>query len=228
MARWTHWVLITGFTLAVGPSLTGQTDPKPVLENERVRVTRTDLAKGQTVPTDTRYEAITVQVGKGETQFIDPPQLAKTEPGGVGQVHYFVPRSKRAVKNGGNTVVPMVVVQFIRPVGKYVAFDVPATHYCNTGSTKACVTERYMFCTDHFCAESVTMEPGAVSTSHLHADDYLIVATSDFTWRDEGVNQTPQDIQFKAGDVKYMKAGAQHRLTNTGNTTANVFVVQFK
>jgi uncharacterized RmlC-like cupin family protein len=74
----------------------------------------------------------------------------------------------------------------------------------------------------------VTMDPGAVSTYHLHTDDYLIVATSDFSWRDEGVNQLTQDTLFRAGDVKYMKAGARHRLTNTGTTTATVFVIQFK
>ena len=222
------WIIGCSLAIAAVAALGAETDSKPVVENDRVRVTHVDLAKGATVPTDTRYEAVTVQVGKGETQFIDLPQLAKAEPAGVGQVHFFVPRSKRAVKNGGNTAVPMVFIQFLRPVGKYVAFDVPATHYCNSGSSKACVTERYMFCTDRFCAENVTLEPGAVSTYHLHADDYLIVATSDFTWSDEVAGQKPNDITFKSGDVKYMKAGARHRLTNTGNTTATVFVLQFK
>lgn len=223
-----YWIV--GFSVAmVAVSAFGaEPDSKPVLENDRVRVTRVDLGKDSAIPTDTRYEALTVQIGKGETQFIDPPQLAKTEIEGVGQVHYFVARSKRTVKNGGNTPVPMVFVQFLRPVGKYVAFDVPPTHYCNPGTGKACVTERYMFCTDRFCAETVTMEPGAVSTYHTHADDYLIVATSDFSWRDEGATQATQDTLFRVGDVKYMKAGARHRLTNTGTTTATVFVIQFK
>ena len=222
------WIVGLSIAMVVVPALGAEPDSRPLLENDRVRVTHVDLAKGATVPTDTRYEAVTVQVGKGETQFIDPPQLEKAEQAGVGQVHYFVPRSKRAVKNGGNTPVPMVVVQFLRPVGKYVAFDVPPSHYCNSGSSKACVTERYMFCTDRFCAENVTLEPGAISTYHLHADDYLIVATSGFTWSDEVSGQTPNEITFKTGDVKYMKAGARHRLTNTGNTTATVFVIQFK
>jgi quercetin dioxygenase-like cupin family protein len=222
------WLAVIGIATAGVVAFGAENKSKPVLENHRVRVTRIDLTKDATIPTDTRYEAVTVQVGKGETQLLDPQQLAKTEPQGVGQVHFFVPRSKRSVKSAGNTAVPMVLVQFLRPVGKYVAFDVPATHYCNSGSSKACVTERYMFCTDRFCAENVTMEPGAISTYHLHTDDYLIVATSDFTWRDEVVNEAPQDIDFKAGDVKYMKAGARHRLTNTGNGTAAVFVIQFK
>jgi len=222
------WSVVVGLAMAGTATFAAEKESKPVLENDRVRVTHVDLMKGATVPADRRYEAVTVQVGKGETQFIDPPQLAKAEPEGVGQVHYFVPRSKRGVKNGGNTPVSMVVVQFLRPVGKYVALDVPPSHYCNSGSSKACVTERYMFCTDRFCAENVTLDPGAISTYHLHADDYLIVATSDFTWSDEVSGQTPKEITFKAGDVKYMEAGARHRLTNTGNTTATLFVIQFK
>jgi quercetin dioxygenase-like cupin family protein len=228
MRRIGAWIVGFSIAIAAVPVFGAEPDSKPVLENDRVRVTRVDLAKDEAVPTDTRYEALTVQVGKGETQFLDPPKLELRESTDVGQVHYFVPRSKRAVKNSGKTPVPVVVVQFLRPVGKYVAFDVPPTHYCNSGSSKACVTERYMFCTDRFCAENVTVEPGASSTYHLHADDYLIVATSDFMWRDEVVNQAPQDVEFKTGDVKYMKAGARHRLTNTGKTTASVFVVQFK
>lgn len=223
--RWTTAVITI---VAWLPLVAAEKDAKPVFENDRLRVTRVELAKDEIVPTDKSYEAVTIQVGKGETQFLDPSKLAKTEPAGVGQVHYFVARSKRAVKNGGDSPVPVVLVQFLRSQGKYVAFDVPPTHYCNPGSSKACVTEQYMFCTDRFCAENVTMEPGAVSTYHLHTDDYLIVATSDFAWRDEEANKQPQDIEFKAGDVKYMKAGARHRLTNTGKTTAKVFVVQFK
>jgi len=221
------WVAVMGLVMAA-PAFGAEPDAKPVFENERLRVSRIELAKDATVPTDRRYEAVTVQVGKGETQFLDPSQLAKPEPPGIGQVHYFVARSKRAVKNAGDAVVPMVLVQFLRPQGKYVTLEVPPTHYCNPGSNKACVTEQYMFCTERFCAENVTLEPGAVSTYHMHTNDYLIVATSEFTWRDEEMNKKPQDISFKLGEVKYMKAGARHHLTNIGKTTATVFVIQFK
>jgi len=222
------WVAAAGIAMVAAPAFGAEPDSKPVFENDRLRVSRIELVKNATIPTDKRYEAVTVQVGKGETQLLEPSQLAKPEPPGVGQVHYYVARSRRAVKNAGDAAVPMVLVQFLRPQGKYVTFEVPPTHYCNPESNKACVTEQYMFCTDRFCAENVTVEPGAVSTYHLHTDDYLIVATSDFAWRDEEMNKPANDVSFKTGDVKYMKAGARHRLTNIGNTTATVFVIQFK
>jgi quercetin dioxygenase-like cupin family protein len=121
-----------------------------------------------------------------------------------------------------------VQVQFLRPTGKYVAFEVPVTHYCNPGSTTACVNEQYLFCTDRFCVEAVTLGPGAISTQHTHDGDHVVIATDDFQWRDEVVGKEGVDRRFKPGDVMYEKAGITHRLINNGNTTARLVMVQFK
>src|SRR3954463_2409961 len=206
-----RWTAVLGITIAVCCAMVAADDPaKPLLENERVRVTRLERATNASVPDDTRYDVVTVQIGEGKTKLVEAGQLEKPEPQGPGQVHYFVARSKRGVKNVGKAPVSFVQVQLLRPQGKYVAFEVPPTHYCNSGSLKACVTEQYLFCTDRFCAESVTLDPGAISTHHTHADDYIVIATSNFTWRDEEVNKPGRDLEFKAGDVSYIKAGATH------------------
>jgi len=207
--------------IAVGQS-------KVVLQNDRVRVSRIDLPTGESLPNDARYDVATVRLGDGDTALIEPGQLEKPDKHPLGDSHYFAVLTKRAIKNVGKQPVPFVQVQFLRPQGKYVAFDVPPSHYCNPGSQKACVTERYLYCTDRFCAETVTLDPGAISTQHTHDADYMVVATSDFTWRNEPVGKPAFEEKFKVGDVQYVEAGGSHRLVNTGTTTVRLFVIQFK
>jgi len=200
----------------------------PVLENEHVRVTRTELPKGAILPDDNKYDMLDVQLDDGETALLEPGQLEKNASGRAGDAHFFVAESRRSIRNIGKRTITFIQVQFQRPQGKYVAFEVPQSHYCNPGQEKACVTERYLFCTDHFCAESVTVLPGAESTQHTHDADYIVIATSDFVWRNEPVGKPAVEERFKAGDVHYIPAGGSHRLINTGNTTARLFVIQFK
>lgn len=216
-------VAVAGMSLLASDSA-----PQTLFENDRVRISRLELPKDATLPENSPYDTVTVQLGPGETKFLEPGHLEKNEPGGTGQTHYFVARTKRLIRNDGKAPVPFIEVQFVSSPGKYSVLDVPATHYCNPGSKKACVTERYQFCTDKFCAESVTLDPGAVSTQHTHDADHIVIPTSDFTWREEASGKAPVDYKFKPGDVKYVPAGVTHRLTNVGTTTAKLFVIQFK
>ncbi|HVZ19206.1 MAG TPA: hypothetical protein VG897_18955 [Terriglobales bacterium] len=204
-----------------------QTD-KPLLENDRVRVTRVDLPKGEFLPDDNRFDAITVKLQAGETALTEPGKMEKTDKSSLDDSHYFIAGSQRRVKNLEKNTLPFVEIQFLQPQGKYAPIDVPESHYCNPGSTKKCVTERYLFCTDRFCAETVTLEPGAVSTQHTHDADYMVVATSDFSWSNEPVGKPAVQEKFKIGDVRYIDAGGTHRLVNNGGTTVRLFVVQFK
>jgi quercetin dioxygenase-like cupin family protein len=201
---------------------------KPLIENDRVRVIRVELPKSGTLPVDNHYEGLTVQLEDGETAVLNPGQLEKMEATPAGTVHYFVTLSRRKIRNSGKSALPFIEVRFLQSQGKYVPLEIPPTHYCNPGSAKACVTEKYLFCTDRFCAESVTLEPGAVSTQHTHSSDHIVIATSNFTWREEATGKPASDHAFKVGDVSYVPAGITHQLTNVGSTTAHLIAVQFK
>jgi quercetin dioxygenase-like cupin family protein len=222
------WVLLTALLVAAQLAPGSDNDSKPLFENDRIRIVRVELPKDATLPDDVRYDAVTVQLTPGDTKFREEGNLEKSEQQGTGQVHYFVARSKRQVKNAGQEPVSFVLAQFLRTPGKYVALDIPETHYCNPGSATACVTEKYLFCTDKFCAEDVTLGPGAISTQHTHDSDHIVIATSDFTWREEATGKPPEDIKFKVGDAHYEVKGITHRLTNVGKTTATMFVIQYK
>jgi quercetin dioxygenase-like cupin family protein len=223
-----RWVIVIGIVFLFAAVVAADNALKPLIENERVRVTRVEVAKDASLPEDTKLDLITVQISPGDTQFQDPGQVGKIESAGAGQVHYFVARSRRSIKNVGKQPMSFMQVQFLQPPGKYVASQIPATHYCNPGARKECVTEQYLFCTDRFCAESVTMEPGAISTQHTHDSDHIVIPTSDFTWREDALGKPSANHDFKVGEVHYVEAGVTHRLTNVGTTTAKMFVIQFK
>jgi quercetin dioxygenase-like cupin family protein len=221
-------VIVSGLVALLSVMLGAQETSKPLVENERVRVTRVEVAKGGLLPEEKKLDVITVQLSAGETEFRDPPQMAKTESGGPGQVHYFVTRSQRSIKNVSKQPMSFIQVQFMDSPGKYVASQIPVTHYCNPGTKNQCVTEQYLFCTDRFCAETVTMDPGSVSTQHTHDADHMVIPTTDFTWREDALGKPSASHDLKAGEAYYFDPGVTHRLTNVGTTTAKMFVIQFK
>ena len=225
---WVRYLVFLSLAAVCLGELPAGSVPLELLHNERVRVTRLQLEKGETLPDDNRFDVITVKLGEEETALIEPGQMEKSDRGPLMEAHYFIAGTRRRVKNMGKSSVPFVEVQFLQPPGTYEATDIPGSHYCNPGSTKECVTEQYLFCTKRFCAETVILDPGAISTQHTHDADYMVIATSDFSWSNEPVDKPAVEEKFKRGDVKYIDAGGTHRLINNGGTRAKLFVVQFK
>ena len=199
-----------------------------LFENDRVRITRVSLSKGMSLPTANTLDAVTVQLEDGDTTFYSPLQVAKRDATKSGQVHYFVAGSQRSIRTDGKKPLAFVQIQFLHAPGKYVASEVAPSRYCDPGSPKACVTEQYLFCTDRFCGETVTLDPGAISNQHTHATDHIVVATSNFAWREEIPGKPSTVQQFKLGDAVYIPAGITHRLVNTGANPAHLFTIQFK
>jgi len=90
------------------------------------------------------------------------------------------------------------------------------------------VDEKYLFCTDKFCVEDVTMDPGAMSTKHSHSTDHMLVAVTDYQLTDVIVGKPKKVRTKKAGEVEYIPAGITHQLTNTGAAKARFVVIAFK
>jgi quercetin dioxygenase-like cupin family protein len=209
-------------------TLAQSTQPSSDISNDRVKVMQADLRKGGKLPSSNKYDSMTVQLADADASLNTPGKLAKNRPARTGEIHYFPAGSSQTLVVAGEKPVPFVEVQFLRPPGKYVPLEIPATHYCNPDAPKACVTEQYMFCTDRFCVETVKMDPGAISTQHTHDSDHMVMSTSEFRWREESPGQSPAEFSFKVGQSKYGRAGITHRLVNVGATTAQMVVVQFK
>lgn len=219
--------LLAGITIFAWSVCAQEEARKPLVENEHVRITRVEVANKATLSGKTPYDTVALQLQDGETQLLETAQLPKPLHSKSGDFQYFVAGSKRSIRNMSKQPVSFIVIQFLRPPGKYEPMDVNRTHYCNPG-TQACVTEHYSFCTDRFCAESVTLDPSAISTQHTHSADHILIATSNFTWKEEAVGKAPEDHTFTTGEVHYIPAGITHRFINVGTTTAKMFVIQYK
>jgi quercetin dioxygenase-like cupin family protein len=222
---WAALGLLVGAAIS---SFAQDSSVQKVFENDRVRISRVVLSKGSALPTDNTLDAVTIQLEDGDTTFYSPLQVAKRDQTKSGQVHYFVAGSQRSIRTDGKKPLAFVQIQFLHAPGKYSASEVQPSHYCDPGSPKACVTEQYLFCTDRFCGESVVLDPGAISNQHTHATDHIVVATSNFEWREEIPGKAGTVQAFKTGQALYVPAGVTHRLVNTGSAPARMFTIQYK
>ena len=56
----------------------------------------------------------------------------------------------------------------------------------------------------------------------------MIVALTDLHLKSDVTGENSKDIQLKAGDVLWINAAAQHRLSNLGKQPARFVVVEFR
>lgn len=163
----------------------------------------------------------------------------------AGDVGYHQAGYTHAEENRGKTETRAVTIDFLEPAGKQQDPQHGANKYCGEEPSavshqpsekanatpkapKACVDEKYLFCTDKFCVEDVTMDPGAVSTKHSHSTDHMLVAVTDYQLTDVIVGKPKKVRAKKAGEVEYIPAGITHQLTNTGGAKARFVVIAFK
>jgi quercetin dioxygenase-like cupin family protein len=162
----------------------------------------------------------------------------------AGDVGYHQAGYTHAEENKGKTETRAVTVEFLEPAGERQDPKEKSNKYCGeepsavssqpsakskaTAKAKACVDEKYLFCTDKFCAEDVTMDPGAMSTKHSHSTDHMLVAVTDYQLTDVIVGKPKKVRTKKAGEVEYIPAGITHQLTNTGAAKARFVVIAFK
>lgn len=72
------------------------------------------------------------------------------------------------------------------------------------------------------------MEPGATTGMHSHKGDRLVVAVSDLELKDEVQGKPEQTLRMKSGEVRWVKGGFTHSLTNMGKQAAWMVSFEFK
>jgi quercetin dioxygenase-like cupin family protein len=166
----------------------------------------------------------------------------------AGEVVYHEAGYTHANDNRGESVMQAVTVEFLEPAGKQRDPEAKPNRYCSAdepplenaqsqggtmdlgaGGKRAlrCVEEKYLFCTEKFCVEDVTIDPGALTTKHSHATDHLLVAVTDYQLTD--ISQKGKTVRSrKAGGFEYIPAGITHQLTNSGKKQARFVVIAFK
>lgn len=146
----------------------------------------------------------------------------------AGETVYHQAGYTHSDENKGKAEMRAVAIDFLGPAGKQQDPQKKTNKYCNENDKKLCVDEKYLFCSDQFCVEDVTMDPGAVSTKHSHSTDHMIVALTDYTLSDVIAGKGKKVRTRKAGEIEYIPMGITHQLTNTGPAKTRFIVIAFK
>jgi len=197
---------------------------KEILRNHRVTASLLELAPRDATPMHQHdRDMITVFVNGGRTQSTLFGQKPTADHMAVGEVRFRHAGLVHAIKNEGAKPFRTVTVEFEDPQGKLQRKGT-ASQSCEGGS-KACVHEKYLFCTVKVCVEDVNMAPGAVSTRHSHPTDHMLIAVSDYALSDKAEGRDTILRKHKSGEVEYLPAGITHQLTNTSNAYAHFIVI---
>jgi quercetin dioxygenase-like cupin family protein len=201
---------------------------KEILRNHRVTVSLVELAPREVTPMHKHeLDMLEVFVNGGRAQNTVSGHKPAADKMAVGEVRFLNAGYSHAIENEGPGVFRVVTVEFADPQGKKEQLGT-TSHYCNAGSTTACVDENNLFCTTKVCVEDVTMAPGAVTTKHSHPTDHMLVAVSDYELTDQVEGKGTVVRTHKSGEVEYIPAGINHRLTNTGPASARFTVVVWR
>jgi beta-alanine degradation protein BauB len=205
---------------------------KQLLQNARVTVSLLDLAPGEATPMHQHdHDMLSIVITPGQVRSTVFGQRAHSDKIDAGEVNFYNAGYSHALRNQGTAFFRAVDIKFAEPQGKVektrMSLLKKSTRTCNPG-TNVCVDEKYLFCTARVCVEDVTMAPGAVSTTHTHTTDHMLVAVSDFELRDEIEGKAPATRTMKSGEVGYIPAGITHKLTNTGKEAARFVVVLWR
>ena len=72
------------------------------------------------------------------------------------------------------------------------------------------------------------LQPGSATGMHAHKADHLLVAVSDLELKNEVQGKPPETLRLKAGEVRWVKGGFTHSLTNLGKQSAWFVSFEFK
>lgn len=219
-----------------------------LLRNNKVIVTAAELSPGQILPMHKHeHDYVVVRIDEGQIRETVQDQGAMRSgskkmgrmfgamhvPGATGDkvqagdVQFHEAGYTHSEENKGKSAVRSILVDFLEPVGKEVDPQHKSNKYCNAGSNKICVEERYLGCTEKFCIEEVMMDAGAVTSKHSHSTDHMLIAVSDYQLSDAIVGKGTRVRSKKSGEVEYIRSGITHQLTNSG-TPARFVVIAFK
>ncbi len=216
--------------LAQNPPVPAEQEPfhSPIFRNEHLLAVRVEIPPHQTTQFHQHaHQYLGVSLSDATLTTTMPGQPPAQEKRWRGEARMGNPVA-HSVRNDGDTPYRATVVEFFARQGAVKPLERKPSHYCNPRSTTACVTERYLFCTDRVCVSEVEMGPGALTIRHSHSTDHMVIAISDLNMKDwiQGRPAAAMRTQ-KSGEVLYIDAGITHQLEN-GPQPARFITVSWK
>jgi uncharacterized RmlC-like cupin family protein len=197
--------------------------------DERVTVFLLDIPPGQATLVhrhDRDMLSVFVSGGRTRASFNGAPTVEDTF--AAGDVRFRAAGFTHSTENIGTERFTTVIFEFASSQGERVPATLPARRTCNPGSTTACVDVKPLFCTARFCVDDVRMAAGAVSNQPAATQDRMLVAVSDYAFREEGPRAAGVVHTRRSGEIETLAAGAASRWTNASDKPAHTIIVSFR
>ena len=141
-----------------------------------------------------------------------------------GDVRFRSAGFTHSTENIGTERFLSVIFEFVDSQGPREPPTRPATHISSSDHQTASVDEQPLFCTSKFCVDDLMMAPRAVRPAGAATNDRILVAVSDYTFREEIPGTAAAVHTRKSGEMEPMAAGPARRWTNAGDPAHLVVV----
>lgn len=198
------------------------------LENKYVRVFKVEVAPHQdTLMHWHRHDYFFVTLGDSSVENDvkgKPPATLKLQDG---ETRFSPGNFAHVAKNLADTPFRNVTIEYLgdensrqSPPPKWD--EERGLHILNAG------TRDIMFVKDGVRVTDTQLQPGGVIPKHHHSAPHLMVAVTDVQLKSEPADGKPATTtQVKAGDIRWVEAGATHTVTNTGDKAARYIILEF-
>jgi len=88
-------------------------------------------------------------------------------------------------------------------------------------------TQEILFVKDGVRVSEIELQTAGVLPKHSHHRPQLVVAVTDFVFRNDVTGEPASNIEMKSGDVRWEDAGFTHTVTNVGQQTAKIVTLDF-
>ena len=88
-------------------------------------------------------------------------------------------------------------------------------------------TQEILFVKDGVRAADLQLNPGGVVPKHHHDGPHVLVALTDLHLRTDVEGKGPSQVELKAGEAAWVKAGDTHTVTNIGRQKARLITLEF-
>ena len=141
-----------------------------------------------------------------------------------GDVRFRSAGFTHSTENIGTDRFLSVIFEFVDSQGPREPPTRPATHISSSDNQTASVDEQPLFCASKFCVDDLMMAPNAIRPAGVATNDRILVAVSDYTFREDIPGTGAAVHTRKSGEIEPMAAGPGRRWTNAGDPAHLVVV----
>jgi len=134
-----------------------------------------------------------------------------------GEVRFRSAGFTHSTENTGTDRFLSVIFEFVDSQGPRELAARPTTHTCSPDNQTACVDEKPLFCTSKFCVDDLIMAPRAVRPAGGATNARILVAVSDYIFREDIPGTAAAIHTRKSGEIEPMAAGPTRRWTNAND-----------